>query len=246
MDTVFQSKPQALISYVMVGDDSYEASLSYARFLIENGADILELGMPFSDPAADGETILKAGLRAQASGTKMRDVFRFAKTLKASYDTPLVIMSYLNPIFQFGYDDFFKQAAEAGVEAVIIPDLPYEGIGEIKPFLEKYNIKSITMIALNTPSTRIEKLVKHASGFLYLVAIKGITGTQRVDAKALKPIVEEIKKVTKVPLVAGFGIRDIEDRKSLLGIVDGVVIASAFITLRENNQLSEIQSVLNF
>lgn len=242
---VFQTREQPLISYVMVGDGGFEKSLAYAKFLIESGADILELGMPFSDPAADGETILKAGIRAQEAHTTMRDVIRFAKCLKKEYETPLVIMSYLNPIYQYGYELFFSDISKVGVEACIIPDLPFEGIGEVEAYTKANHIKVITMLALNTPEDRVKKLTQDAEGFLYLVAVKGITGTQSIDPKALMPMTEIIRKYTKVPIAAGFGIKTSQDRLALRGIVDGVVIASAFIALKEEGALEKIKEIID-
>jgi tryptophan synthase alpha chain len=241
---VFENSKNPLISYLMVGDGGYDKSLAYAKFLLDSGVDMLELGVPFSDPVADGEIILKAGQRALKNGADINMVFDMAKALNRAYDVPLVIMSYLNPIFCYGYDRFFSQMAKYGIEAVIIPDLPYEERGEIEPYLKQYDVKQIAMVALNTGETRLKAIAANSSGFVYLVAVKGITGTQRPMIEAVGDVAKAIKGATKTPVVAGFGIKSSEDIEAFHQIVDGIVIASEFIRLREEGALDSIRSLI--
>ncbi|MBF4692746.1 tryptophan synthase subunit alpha [Fusibacter ferrireducens] len=245
INTVFENNKKALISYVMVGDGGFEASLDYARFLIDSGIDLLELGMPFSDPAADGETILNAGLRALKAKTTFKDVIRFAETIHAETDMPMVVMTYLNPIYQFGFEKACELLSKAGVQGVIIPDLPHEESAEFKRIADRYEMNIIPLIALTTSENRVKEIVKESKGFIYLVAVKGITGTQRPDLKEVTFMTDKIKKYTQTPVVAGFGIRSREDINDFNQVVDGVVIASRFIDLRESGRLAEIKNIIN-
>ncbi|GAU77226.1 tryptophan synthase subunit alpha [Fusibacter sp. 3D3] len=246
INTAFENNKKALVSYVMVGDGGFEASLDYARFLIKSGIDLLELGMPFSDPAADGETILNAGLRALKAKTTFKDVIRFAKIIKAETDIPMVVMTYLNPIYQFGFEKACKLLSESGVQGLIIPDLPHEESAEFKLVAELYEMHIIPLIALTTSERRVEQIVKESEGFIYLVAVKGITGTQRPDLKEVTLMSHKIKKYTKTPVVAGFGIKSREDVLEFNKVVDGVVIASRFIDLREAGKMDEIKAIIGF
>ncbi len=244
INTAFKEAKKTIVSYVMVGDGGFEASLDYARFLINSGIDLLELGMPFSDPAADGETILNAGLRALKAKTTFKDVIRFAEIIKAETDIPMVVMTYLNPIYQFGFEKACQSLSKAGVQGVIIPDLPHEESGEFKRIADQHEINIIPLIALTTSEKRVEAIVKESEGFIYLVAVKGITGTQKPDLKEVTMMTEKIKKYTRTPVVAGFGIRSREDIDAFNKVVDGVVIASRFIDLREAGKIAEIQKII--
>ncbi len=244
IDAIFRKEKNKIISYVMVGDGGFETSLNYARFLINSGIDLLELGMPFSDPAADGETILNAGLRALKMKTTFSDVIKFAEIIRAESDIPMVVMTYLNPIYQYGYSRACEALSKAGVQGLIIPDLPYEESNEFSEITEQYNMHLIPLIALTTSEKRIEKIVKNAKAFIYLVAVKGITGTQKPDLREVTTMNEKIKKYTETPVVAGFGIRTQEDIVEFTKVVDGVVIASRFIELREAGKIAEIKNII--
>jgi len=244
IEAAFKINKNRVISYVMVGDGGFEESLDYARYLVESGIDILELGMPFSDPAADGETILNAGLRALKCKTTFKDVIRFAKILRRETDIPMVVMTYLNPIYQYGFERACEALSEAGVEGLIIPDLPHEEAGDHRRIARQNKIHLISLIALTTSEKRIEKIVRNSSAFIYLVAVKGITGTQKPDLKEVTIMNEKIKKYTETPVVAGFGIRTQEDVVAFTKVVDGVVIASRFIELREAGKIAEIKNII--
>lgn len=244
IEAVFKKDKSKVISYVMVGDGGFEESLNYARYLVESGIDLLELGMPFSDPAADGETILKAGLRALKCKTTFSDVIRFARILRQETDIPMVVMTYLNPIYQYGFEKACEALSEAGVQGLIIPDLPHEEADDYRKIARQYKMHLISLIALTTSEKRIEQIVKNASAFIYLVAVKGITGTQKPDLKEVTLMNEKIKKYTETPVVAGFGIRTKDDIVEFTKVVDGVVIASRFIELREAGKVTEIRNII--
>lgn len=244
-ERVFNKNKNVVISYVMVGDGGFEKSLEYARYLIENGVDILELGMPFSDPAADGETIIKAGQRALAEGTNLETVFRFAARLKEEYETPLVLMSYLNPLYQYGFERACKGLKSCGIDGVIIPDLPYEESEAFNNIIKKNNLCLIPLVALTTGRERVKKIVKESEGFIYLVAVKGITGTQAPIYEEVSISSKLIREHTTTPVVAGFGIKNEEDIKSFKKSVDGVVLGSRFIELKEEGNLEEIRRIIN-
>ncbi len=242
--SVFESEKEVLISYVMVGDGGFKASLDYARFLIESGVDILELGMPFSDPAADGGTILRAGLRALEHGTKLEHVFEMAREIRRFSQIPLVIMSYLNPLYQYGFEKVCGQMKAHGIEGIIIPDLPFEAGENYRQMAEQNEVKIINLVALTTSESRLEQIASASDGFIYLVAVKGITGTQVPDLEEVEQMSKRIKQYTDTPVVAGFGIRTQEDVKAFNKEVDGVVIASRFIELREAGKVAEIKKII--
>jgi len=244
IETCFKKEKKPVISYLMVGDRGFEASLAYAKFLIESGVEILELGMPFSDPVADGEIILEAGKRSLSRGTRTEEVFMLAKAIRSFSDVPLIVMGYLNPIYQYGYERFADALVEAGISAIIVPDLPFEEREELTLFLDERGIHFITMIALNTGEERLKAIASKSSGFIYLVAVKGITGTQRPDIDHVGRFATKVKALTKTPVVAGFGIQSREDIDQFGNYVDGVVIASQFIKLREAGHLQAIRQIL--
>ena len=245
IEACFKKEKKPVISYLMVGDRGFDASLACAKFLIESGVEILELGMPFSDPVADGEIILEAGKRSLSRGTRTEEVFMLAKAIKSFSDIPLIVMGYLNPIYQYGYEKFASALEQAGIEGLIVPDLPFEECEELTVFLNPKGIHFITMLALNTGEERLKVITSKSRGFIYLVAVKGITGTQRPDIDAVGTFAAKVKELTRTPVVAGFGIQSREDINRFNTYVDGVVIASQFIKLRESGNLPAIKQILH-
>ncbi len=233
-----------IISYVMVGDGGFEASYQYAKTLIESGIQVLELGMPFSDPAADGPTISDAGKRAIAEGTTFNDVLKLAEILKRETHVSLIVMTYYNVLIQYGLKSALEAMIQVGIEGVIIPDLPFEHHEEVKCLIQGRPFHLVSMVAINTDEERLKKMCKASSGMIYLVTVKGITGSQRPDFEAVKEMSEKIKRYTKTPVVAGFGIESKKDIKRFNQYVDGVVIASHFIKLRQAGRLNEIKNIV--
>ncbi len=194
--------------------------------------DIVELGMPFSDPTADGPSIQAAGLRALHAGTTTRHVVQMAERFRQAFPhTPLILMGYYNPILQYGPEAFVKDAAAAGVDGLILVDLPPEEEDEIRIHMERHGLSLVRLIAPTTDDARLKTLLKTATGFIYTVAVKGITGTRSADSAELSVRVTQIKQRTSLPVVVGFGIRTPEQAAELRNTADGVVVGSAIVDI---------------
>lgn len=216
-------------AFVMAGDPDESTTLDILHGLGEH-ADIIELGIPFTDPMADGPAVQAAGLRALSSGTNMETVFSIVQKFRSKNNTtPLILMGYLNPVLAFGPEEFFNKCNMLGADGAIIVDLPPEESGEI---LQKAQQNDIALIRLVTPTTdaaRLGKILSGASGFLYYVAITGVTGTARADAQAAARHIAEIKSHTGLPVLAGFGIKTPEDAAAMAAGAYGVVVGSALV-----------------
>lgn len=220
----------ALVSYLMVGDPDLETSFEAMCALADNGADIIELGAPFTDPMADGVSIQLAGQRSLKVGTTLNHVLTLAKRFRArDAATPIILMGYANPIHSMGYAAFAKAAAEAGIDGTIIVDLPPE---EDLPLREAYADYDMSVIRLATPTTtetRMKTVADGASGFLYYVAVNGVTGAGSADPQAIKAGVEMARRVSGLPICVGFGVRNGAQAAAMAEIADGVVVGSAFV-----------------
>lgn len=220
----------ALVSFITAGDPDYETSLEVFKGLPEAGADIIELGMPFTDPVADGPTIQHASERALASGATMKRTFDMVRAFRADNDhTPLVLMGYYNPICAFGIEAFARTAHEAGVDGLIIVDLPPEEDGDLRKALEGSGIDIIRLITPVTEESRLKVLLNGASGFLYYVSITGVTGSASADMGAVERHIEQIKAHTDLPIAVGFGIKTPEDVKAFGSMGGAAVVGSAIV-----------------
>lgn len=228
----------ALITFIMAGDPNHEASLAALKALPAAGADIIELGMPFTDPVADGPVIQKAGERALDAGASMKQTLNMVRVFRQdNNETPIVLMGYANPLHAYGFEKFTKDAAEAGIDGLIIVDLPPEESAELQTFANAQNIDIIRLITPTTDESRLKTLLEGASGFLYYVSIAGITGTAKTNSDALAPHIEKIKAQSDLPLAIGFGIKTPEDAADMAKIADGVVVGSALVqALAEEGQ----------
>ncbi len=236
LDILIQHGKKAFIPYIMAGDPDMNKTIMYARALIKGGADIIELGMPFSDPIADGPTIQKAAQRALKSKTNISKIFTLVNTLRKTSTIPIVLMGYINPVLKYGVARFFKDAAQNGVDGVILPDLPLEEIDNVKQYAEQYGIDIILLAAPTSDKKRLLKLSRHTCGFLYYISMTGVTGSsQKMGNKAFESI-KWIKKHTKKPVAVGFGISTPQQAKTIASIADGIVVGSAFVKLIENNK----------
>jgi len=225
-----------LVTFTTAGDPDYQTALDLLKGLPAAGADIIELGMPFSDPMADGPAIQAASLRALNAGmTTIKTLNMVREFRKQDQDTPLILMGYYNPIYIYGVDAFLKDALEAGVDGLIIVDLPPEEDPELAiPALNK----GMGFIHLATPTSdgaRLDDILRHASGFLYYVSIAGITGTREPDLGPVGQAVARIRQKTNLPVAIGFGIKTPEMAKSFAKIGDAVVVGSAIVALIEDN-----------
>ena len=220
----------ALVSYLMVGDPDLETSFQAMCALRDNGADIIELGAPFTDPMADGASIQLAGQRSLKAGTELNDVLKLAKRFRETdQDTPLILMGYANPIHAMGYEAFAAGLSQAGIDGTIIVDLPPE---EDQPLRDAYAAHSISVIRLATPTThetRMKTVAEGASGFLYFVAVNGVTGAGSADPQAIKANVDMARRVSGLPICVGFGVRTGAQAAEMAKIADGVVVGSAFV-----------------
>lgn len=226
----------AFIPFIMGGDPSLETCAKLLDALPGAGADIIELGIPFSDPMADGPTIQAAGIRALEAGTTLKKTLALAAEFKKKHTTPLVLMGYLNPIYVYGYAAFAADAAAAGVDGIIIVDLPPEEAAELEPALTAHGIALIHLIAPTSVPDRLPLLTKSAQGYLYYVSIAGITGAGSATATSVETSIAAIRAVTDVPVCVGFGIKTPEDVKHMAAHADGVVVGSAIVRMIHETQ----------
>lgn len=223
---------KALIPYITAGDPQPEFTVSMMHAMVEAGADILELGVPFSDPAAEGPVIQLAMERALAHDVSLRNVLTMVAEFRTkNTDTPVLLMGYLNPIEIFGYETFAQQAAESGVDAVLIVDMPPEEAEDLLISLRKYGLDMIFLVAPTTELTRIKAITAMGSGFIYYVSLKGVTGAGHLDIDGVSGHVDKIRSVTSLPIVVGFGIKDAKTAAQISRVADGAVVGSAIVKL---------------
>lgn len=229
----------ALVAYLMAGDPDLETSYQALCALRDNGADVIELGAPFTDPMADGPAIQKAGIRSLSVGTRLQDVLTLAKRFREDdAETPLILMGYANPVHLMGYDAFAEAAQAAGVDGTIIVDLPPE---EDAPLRAAYQARDLAVIRLATPTTtesRMKTVAEGASGFVYYVAVAGVTGAGSASPEDIKDGVDMARRVSGLPVCVGFGVRTGEQAAAMAHIADGVVVGSAFVENAESAQES--------
>lgn len=223
---------KAFIAFITCGDPDLETTANVVRAAAENGADIIELGIPFSDPTAEGPTIQGANLRALSGGITTDKILNFVKALRRDVKIPLVFMTYANVLYSYGSEKIISKCAEIGIDGFIIPDLPFEEREEFLPLCEKYGVNLISLIA-PTSENRISVIAKEATGFIYLVSSLGVTGTRSKITTDLASIVRVIKENTDVPCAIGFGISTPVQAKEMVQLSDGVIVGSAIIKLLE-------------
>lgn len=226
------SDGKAFIPFITCGDPDLETTGAAIRAMAANGADLIELGIPFSDPTAEGVVIQGANLRALRGGVTTDQIFDFVRALRKDVKIPFVFMTYANVVFSYGADAFISACAELGIDGLILPDLPYEEKEEFLPTCRKYGVDLISMIA-PTSADRIAKIAKEAEGFLYIVSSLGVTGTRSEIKTDLASIVEVVRRNTKTPCAIGFGISTPEQAHKMAAIADGAIVGSAIIKLLE-------------
>ena len=239
-------KRKALIPFITAGDPAPTATQAIMHALVKAGANIIELGMPFSDPMADGPVIQRASERALEAGTKLKDVLDIVKNFRIQDEkTPVVLMGYLNPIEVMGYENFAQQAKAVGVDGVLVVDLPPEEASEFREILSKQAIDLIFLLAPNSTPERIQLIVEKASGYLYYVSLKGVTGAGHLDVNAVKNKLLEIQQHTDLPIGVGFGIRDAESAANIAKISDAVIVGSALVERIEKVEQSKLAEDLS-
>ncbi|MFQ5779526.1 MAG: tryptophan synthase subunit alpha [Nitrospiria bacterium] len=224
---------KGLIAYLMAGDPTLEETGKIVLEVEKGGADLIEIGIPFSDPIADGPTIQKASERALQQGVNVRNVLDLVGRLRRQTKTPLILMSYCNPIYAFGIERFFKEAKGAGVGGLIVPDLPPEEARDFILQARRTLIDLIFLVAPTTPVERIEKIAKVATGFLYYVPFTGVTGSELREKETIGEKIRRIKSMTERPVAAGFGISTPEEAKEIAQEADAVIVGSALVRIIE-------------
>ena len=223
---------KAFIPFITCGDPDLETTGKLVRAAADNGADLIELGIPFSDPTAEGPVIQGANIRALAGGVTTDKIFDFVRELRKDVKVPLVFMTYANVVFSYGSEKFISICKEIGIDGIILPDLPFEEKNEFKPLCKEYGVDLISLIA-PTSQQRIAMIAKQAQGFLYIVSSLGVTGTRNEITTDLSSIVEVVRKNTDIPCAIGFGISTPEQAKKMATLADGVIVGSAIIKLIE-------------
>ena len=223
-------KGKAFIAFVTAGDPSPEKTVEYILEMEKAGADLIQLGIPFSDPTAEGPVIQAANIRALRGGITTDKVFGIVADLRKKSRIPVVFLTYLNPVFHYGYEAFFSKCEELGVDGIIIPDMPYEEKGEIAPFAAAHHVSIVPFIA-PTSEQRIRMIAKDADGFIYVVSSMGVTGMRKEIKTDIASIVESIRAVTDVPTAVGFGITTPEQARQIAAVSDGVIVGSAIVNI---------------
>lgn len=220
----------ALIPFITAGDPDPKWTVAIMHALADAGADLLELGVPFSDPAADGPVIQAASERAIARGVSLRRVLEIVNEFRQQdITTPVVLMGYLNPIERYGHAEFAQDAARAGVDGILMVDCPPEEMVHLRGQLDHHGIYPISLVAPTTTPERMERIARQANGYIYYVSFKGITGADRLEQTSLAEPVSELRSHTDLPLAVGFGIKDSQSAAAVAEVADGVVIGSALI-----------------
>lgn len=229
LDKAF-TKGKAVIAFLTAGDPTIGDSVRYVQVMEEAGADLIEIGVPFSDPIADGPVIMEADVRALAGHIHLPQAMEEARAIRRVSEIPLVFLTYFNPVFSYGAERFFRGCAEIGVGGVIIPDLPIEEQDEVHPFAEEYGVSLIQMIA-PTSKERIRRIAERASGFLYIVSSMGVTGMRDGFSMNVEDMIAAVREVTDVPCAVGFGIHTPEQARQMAAGADGIITGSAVVDL---------------
>lgn len=227
IEKAFQ-KGKAFIAFITCGDPDLETTAAAIRQAAANGADMIELGIPFSDPTAEGTVIQVANLRALKGGVTTDKIFAMVEELRHDVKIPLLFMTYANVIFSYGTDKFIERCSIVGIDGLIVPDLPYEEKEEFQPACDKYGVKLISLVA-PTSADRIAMITKEAEGFIYIVSSLGVTGTRQVITTKLEQIVEAVRSNTLIPCAIGFGIAEPAQARNIAAIADGVIVGSAIV-----------------
>lgn len=225
---------KAFIAFITCGDPDLETTAAAVRAAAENGADLIELGIPFSDPTAEGPVIQGANIRALKGGVTTDRIFDFVKELRRDVTVPMVFMTYANVVFSYGAEKFISACKDIGIDGLILPDLPFEEKMEFQPICQTYDVALIPLIA-PTSENRIAMIAKEAEGFLYIVSSLGVTGARSEIKTDLASIVKVVRENTNIPCVIGFGISTPEQAKKMADISDGAIVGSAIVKLLEKH-----------
>ena len=233
---------KALVTFITAGDPDLTTTAALLPRMAEAGADIIELGIPFSDPMADGPTIQRASERALAGGVTLEAVMSMVSTIRDQVSAPIVLMGYSNPIYSYGWQRFAEDAVKAGIDGLLLVDLPPEEAGELLPAAKAAGLEIIFLLTPTSDDTRIKQVSRYGSGFLYYVTVTGVTGTRQSVSNSLEDELKTVRNTIKLPVVAGFGISTPEQAAQVATAADGVVVGSAIVKLFEQHQGEQLQT----
>lgn len=237
IDTVFanlaKNREKALITYIMAGDPDLSVTRTLVKTLAECGADIIELGVPFSDPLADGPAIQRAGQRSLATGTNLAKILELTQSLRAETQVPIVLMTYYNPLLKFGLERFAAEAAACQVDGVIVPDLPLEESDQLADLLNAAQVHLVPLLAPTSTDSKIERVAQRPAGFVYCVSLTGVTGARDTLPTGVEAFLGRVKSRVNQPFAVGFGISNPEQAKKMAQFANGVIVGSAIVNLVE-------------
>ncbi len=236
---------KAFIGFLTGGDPSLEMTEEFVMEMVRAGANMVEIGIPFSDPIAEGPVIQEASARALSAGTNVDGLFDLVESLRRKTDVPLAFMTYLNPVFRYGYEEFMLRCQQTGVDALIIPDLPFEESDEVSMVMERYGIDLISMIS-PTSGDRIPRIAEKARGFLYVVSSMGVTGIREQINNDVEMMISTARSVTNVPLAVGFGINSPEQARNMAEVADGVIVGSAIVRIVSEHGVASAPYIYDF
>lgn len=244
LKTLKEQNAKAFVAYIMAGDGGLEKLSGQVSYLQEAGVTAIEIGIPFSDPVADGPTIEAAGNRALKAGVTLEKVLSEMAGWTFEMKVPLLIMTYLNPVISFGVERFAKECRKARVSGVIIPDLPYEHRQLAHSYLKKENVALIQLVTLTTTEKRLEAILQEAEGFVYAVTVTGITGARDQISEDVRTFTRKVREKSPVPVYAGFGISKVQHVDLLREDVDGFIVGSAIVQAFHNQTIEEIEPLI--
>ena len=244
IETCFQKRRaqgrKVLVGYLTAGDPDMAASEADIRAAVAEGVDILELGVPFSDPTADGPVIQAAAFRSLQAGTTTTTVLELVRRLRRDLATPIVLFGYANPVFVYGFERYCRDAAAAGADGLLIVDLPHEEAGELRAAAARHGLALIPLIAPTTPKARAAAILAEATGFVYYILFRGVTGARHAVADDAAAQIQTLREVTALPIAAGFGVSDGAQARAVAGLADGVVVGSALVKAAREGRLSQL------
>ncbi|PZX07530.1 tryptophan synthase alpha chain [Psychrobacillus insolitus] len=235
---------KAFVPYIMAGDGGLETLSTNILFLQEAGATAIEVGIPFSDPVADGPTIQLSGQRALAKGVNLRLIIKELETFHKEVHVPLVLMTYYNPLLSYGLEKFAEDCERIGISGLIVPDLPVEEMDDLQKALMQTDVAIVPLVSLTSPSERIAKIVSAGEGFIYAVTVNGTTGVRNGFNDQLEQHLAELKELSPLPVLAGFGISTPEQVKSIGALADGVIVGSAIVKAFNDQDLDKIRELI--
>ncbi|MBO5487190.1 MAG: tryptophan synthase subunit alpha [Eubacterium sp.] len=244
IEQAFNNK-KAFIPFVTAGDPNLDTTKEILLAMQEAGADLIEIGIPFSDPVAEGPVIQEADLRALESGTTTDKIFDMVSSIQEQLTVPVVFMTYINPIYVYGTEKFAKRASECGVAGVIVPDVPFEERGEIQEIFKQFDMAVISMIA-PTSSDRVKMIAREAEGFVYCVSSLGVTGVRTELSTEISSLIQDVKSVKDIPCAIGFGISTPEQAKTMAAISDGAIVGSAIVKIVEEHGRDSVSYVKEY